>query len=250
MTSFLDRLADVQTRVARAAQLVGRHPASIELLPVTKTHGAADLEPALAAGLRRFGENRVQELRAKAQALQGNGIQWVQIGHLQTNKAAYVARLAAGFHALDSLRLAAALDRELIRIERSLPVHIQVNTSGETSKFGIAPEEALWFARELKAYKGLRPVGFMTLAIHTTDPAAIRACFSLLRQIRDRACQEVDPRLHELSMGMSDDFEIAVEEGSTCVRIGQALFGPRETPDSQYWPLDACARPVKAGGLK
>lgn len=236
MTGLAQRLAAVRERIARSALMVGRDPGAIDLLPVTKTRGVEEVEAMLHLGLRRFGENRVQELRAKSEALSGRALEWVQIGHLQTNKTTEVARLASEFHALDSLRVAAALEKELTRIGRRLPVYIQVNTSGEASKFGISPGEAIRFAGELRAFPTLKPIGFMTLALHTTNREAIRSCFATLRSIRDQACWLVDSGLHRLSMGMSADFEIAVEEGSTCVRIGQALFGARETPDSVFWP--------------
>ena len=160
------------------------------------------------------------------------------IGHLQTNKAKLVARFASEFQALDSLRVAEALERRLQQEGRGLDVFVQVNTSGEPSKYGLAPEEVAPFLRQLQAYPALRLRGLMTLAVFSPDPAQVRPCFSLLRNLRERLRQDVPAgaQLDELSMGMSGDYEVAIEEGATVVRVGQALFGARALPDSHYWP--------------
>ena len=226
---FRDRLAQVHRRIEAAAQRAGRDPQDVRLLPVSKTVPEDRIRLAVEAGCTQLGENKVQEATRKAQNLADLGVQWSVIGHLQTNKARDVAAHASEFQALDRLRAAAALDRRL---------HVQVNTSGEDSKYGLPPEEVPAFLAELPAFTALRVRGFMTLATLTTDAGDVRACFRLLRTIRDRA-REQDPDLigpGELSMGMSGDFEIAVEEGAECVRVGQAIFGSRSTPDSHYWP--------------
>lgn len=229
---------EVRQRIALACARVGRKPDEVRLLPVTKTVAAERLRHAYAAGLTEFGENKIQEACAKAQALSDLPVAWSLIGHLQTNKVKYVARFAREFQALDSLRLAAALDRRLQSEGRGLEVLVQVNTSGEASKFGLAPEAVGEFLRELPAFSALRVRGLMTLAVFDPDAARVRECFRTLRALRDRLCDTAPPAVafDELSMGMSGDFEIAVEEGATTVRVGQAIFGPRPLPDGHYWP--------------
>jgi pyridoxal phosphate enzyme (YggS family) len=166
------------------------------------------------------------------------------IGHLQTNKAKAVARFAHEFQALDSLRVAEALDRRLGAEGRGLDVMVQVNTSGEPGKFGLPPDEVAGFVARLPTFATLRVRGLMTLAVFSADAARVRRCFAMLRVLRDRLRQQApdDLALGELSMGMSGDFEIAIEEGATVVRVGQAIFGPRPLPDSHYWPGAAGAR--------
>ncbi|MGE6699411.1 YggS family pyridoxal phosphate-dependent enzyme [Hyphomonas sp. NPDC076900] len=228
----------VKQRMAAACARVGRAPESVTLLPVTKTVPAERLRAAYAAGgLRRCGENKVQEAREKAEALADLGLSWSVIGHLQTNKAKYVARFADAFHALDSLKLAEALERRLEVEGRTLDVFIQVNTSGEESKFGLEPSAAPAFARALAPFERLKVRGLMTLAIFSAEEAAVRACFRRLRAVQAEIRDGVpDAQVDELSMGMSGDFEWAIEEGATLVRVGQAIFGPRPLPDEHYWP--------------
>jgi pyridoxal phosphate enzyme (YggS family) len=160
------------------------------------------------------------------------------VGHLQTNKAKDVAAIAAEFHALDSLRVAEALDRRLQALGRGLDVLVQVNTSAEETKFGLAPQEVAGFLAGLGVFASLRVRGLMTLAEFTSDAGRVRACFARLRTLRDRLRQDAPAgmALDELSMGMSGDYELAVTEGATIVRVGQAIFGPRPTPGSDYWP--------------
>lgn len=232
-------LAAVRARIDAACVAAGRAPHSVALLPVSKTVEASRLRLAHAAGCRLLGENKVQEARDKAAALADlEGLQWAVIGHLQTNKAKYVARFASQFHALDSLEVAALLDRHLQAQGRSLEVFVQVNTSGESSKYGLAEEQVGAFVRALPAFASLRLRGLMTLARFSPDPALVRPCFARLRQLRDRLRQDEPAAagLEGLSMGMSGDFELAIAEGATVVRVGQAIFGARALPDSHYWP--------------
>ena len=236
---FQYNLAAVQARIAAACQRVGRDAASVRLLPVSKTKPEDRLRLAYAAGCRMLGENNVQEAFGKWESMQDlSDLQWSVIGHLQTNKAKLVARFASEFQALDSMRLAEALDRRLQAEGRSLDVFVQVNTSGEASKYGLAPQDTLGFVRELAAFSSLRVRGLMTLALFASEAERVRPCFVLLRELRDRLRQDAPGgiTLDELSMGMSGDFEIAIEEGSTVVRVGQAIFGARAMPDSHYWP--------------
>ena len=223
-------LASVRERIAAAARRAGRDPLSVRLLPVSKTIPEERLRAAHAAGITQMGENKVQEAQRKSEALADLGIHWALIGHLQTNKARSAAAFADEFQALDSLRLAQALHQRLQAAGRTLEVYVQVNSSGEASKFGLQPGEVPSFLERLSDYPALRVQGLMTLAAHTQDRERVRACFRLMRQLRDtgQAAGSVGPGL--LSMGMSGDFELAIEEGSDCVRVGQAIFGARTAP--------------------
>lgn len=227
-------LASVRARIARAAAQSGRPTDAVRLLLATKTKSPERILEALVAGQRDLGENRVQEGRAKAEALTGHDIRWSMIGHLQTNKVKDVLRFADEVQSLDRLPLAVALDRHLQRLGRGIDVLVQVNTSGEDTKYGLPPDEVPAFLRELQAFTSLRVRGFMTLARFTSDTDEVRRCFRTLRQIRDAAPNAAE--LPELSMGMSGDFEIAIAEGATIVRVGQAVFGRRALPDAFFWP--------------
>ncbi|NII10066.1 YggS family pyridoxal phosphate-dependent enzyme [Oleiagrimonas sp. C23AA] len=222
------RWAAVRERVAAVCQRVGRAPGSVQILPVSKTFPADTVRQAASLGLTRFGENKVQEIREKAAALADLSLEWVVIGHLQTNKAKDVARLAAEVQSLDRLDLAQALQRRLDLEGRQLDVLVQVKTSSEDSKFGLAPQDLPAFLDTLAAdYPALRVRGLMTLAEHSDDEAVVRGCFARLRQLREEALAR-GHALERLSMGMSGDFEWAIAEGSTEVRIGSAIFGARQ----------------------
>ncbi|MDL1887986.1 YggS family pyridoxal phosphate-dependent enzyme [Nitrospirales bacterium NOB] len=236
---FRKNLAAVQARIGAACHRVGRDPAEVRLLPVSKTKPEASIRLAYAAGCRLLGENKVQEAHNKWEAMQDLAdLRWSVIGHLQTNKAKLVTHFASEFQALDSLRVAEALDRHLQTKGRSLDVFVQVNTSGEASKYGLSPEDVATFIRALPEFSALRVRGLMTLALFSSEAERVRQCFVLLRNMRDRLRQiaPADIGLDELSMGMSGDFEIAIEEGATVLRVGQAIFGARALPDSYYWP--------------
>lgn len=233
-----DNLSTVQKNIAAACIRAGREPSSVRLLPVTKTVPAERLRLAYAAGCLEMGENKIQEAREKSETLKDLNIKWAIIGHLQTNKAKYLARFANEFQALDSLKVAAELDKRLQIEGRSMDVYVQVNSSSEASKFGLAPDDVRAFVDQLPNYSSLRIKGLMTLAIFSTDHDRVRECFSKMRTIRDMLRQEAPAGLsfEELSMGMSGDYELAIEEGATVVRVGQAIFGKRPLPDSHYWP--------------
>ncbi len=233
---FRHNLAATHERITAAAKRCGRDPQQIRLLPVSKTVPEERIRLAVQAGCTQLGENKVQEAKRKHAALADLDVEWCVIGHLQTNKAKDVAAFAAEFHALDRLRVAEVLDRRLQAAGRGLDVYVQVNTSGEESKFGLAPEDALDFLRRLPQFASLRVQGLMTLALFSDDAARVRPCFAMLRTLRDRARDEGLVGSGGLSMGMSGDYEIAVEEGATVVRVGQAIFGARAVPDSYYWP--------------
>ncbi|CAB3874591.1 YggS family pyridoxal phosphate-dependent enzyme [Achromobacter deleyi] len=230
------RLARIQQRIAQACERAGRAPDSVTLLPVSKTFEVDAVREAMALGLTRFGENKTQELRQKAAALAGQGVQWVLIGHLQTNKAKDAARDATELQSLDRADLAEALHRRLVNEGRTLDVLVQVKTSSEPSKFGMDAAEVPAFLRRIATeFPTLRVQGLMTMAVNSPDPAEVRACFRALRELRDQLRQNAieGVSLDRLSMGMSGDFELAIEEGSTEVRIGTAIFGVRSYPDPQ-----------------
>ncbi|WP_231440641.1 YggS family pyridoxal phosphate-dependent enzyme [Brevibacterium zhoupengii] len=237
---FKINLAEVNRRIETAAVRVGRDAAEVELLPVSKTVPQERVRQAVAAGCHKLGENKVQEAFRKSDEMADLDIEWAVIGHLQSNKARDVAKFASEFQALDRLKVAAALDRRLQAAGRSLDVYVQINTSAEDSKFGMPPEELPDFLRELPQFSSLKVQGLMTLAIFSSDIARVRTCFQRLRTLRDQA-RDTDPELigrGKLSMGMSGDYEVAIEEGANCVRVGQAIFGKRALPDSYYWPED------------
>ncbi|SAI50971.1 Predicted enzyme with a TIM-barrel fold [Bordetella ansorpii] len=230
-TSMAGRLAAIRARMAAACERAGRPADSVALLPVSKTFDADAVREAASLGLHRFGENKTQEIRQKAGPLADLGLHWVMIGHLQTNKAKDAARDAFEVQSLDRLELAEALQRRLEPEGRTLDVLVQVKTSPEPSKFGLEPNELPALLRAVaRDCPALRVQGLMTLAVNSDDPRAVRACFARLRQLRDQLRGDgiEGVSLDRLSMGMSGDFELAIEEGSTEIRIGSALFGARD----------------------
>lgn len=237
--SIQSSLAHVCKRIALAEQQSGREQGSVTLLPVSKTFGIDVIRSAAQLGLLRLGENKAQEIRSKYEPLQDLGIQWVMIGHLQTNKAKDIARMASEVQSLDRMDLAVALNRRLDEADRTLDVLVQIKTSSELSKYGLAPEQLSAFLRAVaREAPRLKIRGLMTLAVNSADASVVRPCFRLLRTLRDSVRQEgiegVD--LSRLSMGMSNDFELAIEEGATEVRIGTAIFGHRGDSYRDYWP--------------
>jgi PLP dependent protein len=227
MGQVADNLARVRERIEAACSRSGRDADSVRLMAVSKTRGPELVEEAYAAGIRLFGENRVQEAAEKAQQVTGHpDLVWAMIGHLQSNKARTVAEFAREFHALDSVKLAEALNRRLHDLGRELDVFIQVNSSGEPQKHGLHPEEVEAFASELVGFGSLRVRGLMTLAVLAEDRAAVEACFARMRSLQHDLQQAGVPGSYEeLSMGMSGDFELAIEYGATTVRVGEAIFG-------------------------
>ena len=229
----------IRARIDAACQRAGRDPSEVRLLPVSKTVDEARLRLAHDLGIRELGENKVQEAQGKWEAMEDlSDLRWVLIGHLQINKAKHAARFISEFQALHTARLAETLDRRLQMEGRAIDVLVQVNTSGEDTKFGLPPDEVVDFVRTLPAYSSLRVRGLMTLALFSKDESLVRPCFVRLRELRDRLRQEAPDGvvMDELSMGMSGDFEMAIEEGATTVRVGTAIFGARPTADSDYWP--------------
>jgi pyridoxal phosphate enzyme (YggS family) len=237
MGSVAENLAAVEARIKSACTRVGRDPSEVRLLPVSKSQGMELIAEAYEAGVRLLGENRVQEAAEKARHFADYpDLKWAIIGHLQTNKARQVAAIASEFHALSSVRVAAALDQALDDQGRSLDVFLQVNSSGEPQKFGLPPDEVEAFAIALKAFTTLRVRGLMTLAVLSDDEREIRACFERMRDLQRRLQSRGDcaGTYDELSMGMSGDLELAIEYGATTLRVGQAIFGPRLSPDTEW----------------
>ena len=223
-------LDSVRERVARASERAGRGE-PVEIVAVTKTHGDDVVDAALAAGLRRLGENRVQELAGKVARLQEAGraaeAEWHLIGHLQRNKVKQALPLFALIHSIDSERLAAELAKEAEREGRVVTGLVQVNTSGEDAKSGFEYDETVDAVGRICELPALRVVGLMTMAPFTDDERVLRTTFARARELYDR-CASLDGfEARHLSMGMSNDFELAVEEGSTMVRLGTVLFGER-----------------------
>lgn len=226
-----DAVAAVRAQVDAAALEAGRDPAEVRLLPVSKTVPVERLRSAVAAGMHEFAENKPQEVQRKAVEMSDLPVRWIAIGHLQTNKAKVIAEHAHEFQALDSVRLAEALQRRLDPLDRRLDVLVQVNTSGEDAKTGAAPQDVGTILAAASRCDRLRVRGFMTVASNTDDIGEVRRCFSQLRGILDSARSDavVEPELlTELSMGMSGDFRTAIAEGATCVRVGTAIFGARD----------------------
>ena len=224
------RRAEILQSIADAAWRSGRGPDEIALMAVTKTHPAEVVARAARAGISLFGENRVQEGVAKIQALAGEfpKLEWRLIGPLQTNKAKTALQWFRSVETLDRERLAVRLEALLAEQDRSLPVFLEINAGLEASKSGVVPEAAEKLAEAVRACKHLEMRGLMAVPPFDPDPEKSRPYFARIRELRDRLSARLGLPLRELSLGMSHDFAVAVEEGSTEVRIGTALFGPRE----------------------
>jgi pyridoxal phosphate enzyme (YggS family) len=220
-------LDHIRSRMAAACARVGRPADSVALIPVSKGQPPEVVRAAADLGLAVFGENRVQEAKAKISLCPGR-LRWHMIGHLQTNKCRDAVRLFEMIHSVDSLHLAVELDRWAERAARTIAILLEVNIAGESSKFGYAPGRLLEELPELNRLRRLEVHGLMTMAPWTAEPEKARPVFRRLRELRSE-CESVlgAPMLH-LSMGMSGDFEVAIEEGATLVRVGTALFGERQ----------------------
>lgn len=233
--SIAQNVAGIHEQIQRAAIRAGRDPQQVVLMAVTKTHPPERIREAHEAGLRLFGENRVQEFSGKASTLAGlPGAEWHMIGHLQTNKAAKAAELFSAVDSVDSLKLAEKLDATARAQNKKLQVLIEVNVGGEAAKSGLALDspELEHLLNAAPRLAGLEFEGLMTIPPHTEDPEGARPYFRQLRALRDKIAARNLPAIsmRVLSMGMSHDFEVAIEEGSTCVRIGTAIFGERAKP--------------------
>lgn len=235
--TIIKNLQLIDSRIKKACEISGRNPEEIQVLLATKTVAPETIKIAVGEGYSLIGENKVQEGMEKYEALKPLNCKWHFIGHLQTNKVKHILQFADVVQSVDRLRLANRLQNRCEFDNRDLDIFIQVNTSYEASKFGIAPEKAIEFIKQVSDFPRLHIKGLMTIGILSSRDEKVRDCFKLLKEIQLQA-RELDlPRANfdELSMGMSGDLEIAVEEGSTMLRIGTAIFGERPFPDSYYW---------------
>jgi pyridoxal phosphate enzyme (YggS family) len=226
--TIAENVARVRERMDEAARRAGRDPGKIQLVAVSKTVDIDRIREALAAGVDSLGENYVQEAQKKIEEL-GHGAAWHFIGHLQTNKAKVAARLFDWFHSVDSLRLAEELNRVAVQQKKVLPVLLQINLGQEPTKFGVLREDTFQLLEQMGSLPGISVKGLMTLPPFFDDPEKSRPYFRALRELAEAASRRKieGVSLDELSMGMSGDFETAIEEGATLVRVGTAIFGAR-----------------------
>jgi PLP dependent protein len=227
-----ENIASVREQIVRAARRTGRDAVEIALMAVTKTHSPERIREAYDAGLRLFGENRVQEFAGKAAALTDLAdAQWHMIGHLQTNKAPRAAELFGAVDSVDSVKLAEKLDAVARALDKKISVLIEVNVGGEAAKSGVASDsrELEQLLMAVSRWQNLEFRGLMTVPPYTEDPEGARPYFRRLREVRDAIAHRKLPgiEMDAISMGMSHDFHVAIEEGSTCVRVGTAIFGER-----------------------
>ena len=229
MNPIARNLEAVKRRLEAAARRAGLDPAGVRLIAVSKTVEVERLSQAVAAGHRLFGENYLQEAKDKIAAL-GPGVSWHFVGHLQSRKAKAVVEIFELIHSVDRLNLAQALEKAAAQVGKIQEILIQVNLAGEAAKSGAAPEATPELLREIAGMPHLKVAGLMTMPPWFDEPERVRPYFRALRELRDRLREQciVDSPLTELSMGMSGDYEVAVEEGATLVRVGTAIFGVRK----------------------
>lgn len=227
-----ENLAFVHQQISNACQAAGRQEEQVRLLLATKTVTPARIRKAIELGERLIGENKVQEYQQKAAALQDVQCERHFIGHLQTNKVKEILKYVTCIQSVDRIALAEKLSAQLTALNRDLDIYIQINTSGEESKSGVKPEAALQLMEKIKMLPGLKVKGLMTIGLFSSDETAVRKSYSLLRDFKDKGQKEglLPPGSLELSMGMSGDLEWAIQEGSTMVRVGSAVFGQRNYP--------------------
>lgn len=237
MEQILKNLEFIQNRIISACEKANRNPKEVQLLLATKTVPASRIQIAIEAGFSLIGENKVQELKEKYEDLKIFNHQTHFIGHLQTNKIKDVIRYADCIQSVDRLDLATKLNQRLQKENRVMDIFVQVNTSYEESKFGVLPENTIQFIKDIAQLENLKIKGLMTIGLLSTDPENSRKCFRLLKKIQSkiRELELLDRSVNELSMGMSGDLEVAIEEGATMIRVGTAVFGMRQYPDSYYW---------------
>jgi len=222
-------LNTIQERIAAACQRAGRSPGSVTLLAVTKTQPPEVVNEAARLGLACFGENKVQEAKAKIPLCSGR-LRWHMIGHLQTNKCRDAVALFEMVQSVDSFNVAEELNKRAEQASKTLPILLEVNSGGEASKFGYSPEQMLADLPRINSLPRLEVHGLMTVPPWAPNPEKVRPIFRQLRELKEKCEQVLGAPLPHLSMGMSGDFEIAIEEGATIVRIGTALFGARPKP--------------------
>jgi hypothetical protein len=227
-TDISSNISLIRQRIEAASARCGRDPQSVRLMAVSKTIAPERIREALEAGITLLGENYVQEAREKIPAI-GHAAEWHMIGHLQTNKVKYVVNLFDWIHSIDRLELAQELDKRAGQNNRRLNVLLEVNVSGEESKNGMEPDAALELVRQVSLLPNICVRGLMTMPPYSDSPENSRPYFQALRKLRDEISAAAIPniRMDELSMGMTDDFEVAIEEGTTIIRVGRAIFGKR-----------------------
>ena len=237
VNNILENIESIRKRIKAASIRVGRDPEDVRILLATKTVPAEIIRQALVFDQNLIGENKIQELSQKYPLLESENAEFHFIGHLQTNKVKEVLKYASCIQSVDRLELVQKLDHRLQSEGKSIDVFLQVNTSYENSKFGVTPENALNLAREISKYDTLKVKGLMTIGLFSAEEGRVRKCFQLLNTLRSQIENLNLPNfaVRELSMGMSNDLETAVEEGATIVRVGTAIFGGRIYPDSYYW---------------
>lgn len=225
-----ENIYKIRQKIREVCQKVGRNPEEITIVAVTKTVPVDKIKEAINAGINDIGENRVQELLEKKSYIDIENVRWHFVGHLQTNKVKYIVDFVHLIHSVDSLKLALEIEKRAKRINRIVDVLIEVNTSGEKTKYGVKPEETTELVKQIsESCEFVRIKGLMTVAAYLPNPEDVRPMFKLLRQLSDEI-KKLDLKnveMKHLSMGMSNDYWIAVEEGATIVRIGTAIFGPR-----------------------
>ncbi len=228
---FGENWKEVQENARKAAIGCGRKPEEIKIIAVSKTHPFEYVEAGLAAGIRYFGENYAQELRDKSKYATENNIEipeWHYIGHLQSNKVKYVAPVAAMIHSVDSVKLAKEINKQAAKHDRTIDILLQVNSSGEDSKSGCEPDDVFDIAKETLEMENLKIRGLMTIGSFSYDEDVYRAEFRLMKKLRNQLADKHGNEIFEhLSMGMTHDYEHAIEEGATIVRVGTAIFGQR-----------------------
>jgi hypothetical protein len=224
-----EKVESIRSRIRAACERSGRDPRGVTLVAVSKTFPADDIREVVRAGVADIGENYVQELLEKRRVLADDSIRWHFIGHLQTNKVRSIADWVTMVHSVDSLALAVELDRRAARAERVIDCLVEVNTTGEGTKFGLRPDRATEFVQSLAMLSHIRIAGLMTIGPFLPDPEGSRPMFCELRDLRGKLAHLDQPNapMQHLSMGMTGDFEVAIEEGATLIRIGTALFGRR-----------------------
>ena len=235
---LLANIEHIHQRILKACEISKRDPKEVRLLMATKTVSADRIKLALAAGHPLIAENKIQELKLKYEDLKDTPHESHFIGHLQTNKVKELLKYDVNcIQSLDRLELAEKLQQRLVYENKYIDALIQVNTSNEESKFGVAPENALALIRGVAAFDRIRIKGLMTIGLFSAEQKKVRPCFQLLKKISLEAAALNLPgvQMQELSMGMSGDLEIAIEEGATIIRVGTAIFGKRVYPDSYYW---------------
>ena len=226
MSELQENLTRIRSRIDQACERSGRQPDSVRLMAVSKNQLPERVAEAVSAGLTLFGENRIQEAKVKIPLCPGQ-LEWHFIGHLQSNKSRDAVSLFQVVQGMDSLALAEELQKQALKQARSLPILLEVNVSGESSKFGWNPDRLLAELLQLNALTRLEVHGLMTIAPYAVDPEQVRPIFRRLRELRDRCTDLMGAPIPVLSMGMSGDLEVAIEEGATLVRVGTALFGER-----------------------